>query len=110
MVNPETIWLAFQFSTDSNPAVRVSAILLSIFFSMTFKQATDDLDDDDGVHIKYRMDSSLLNLRHIKARTKTRERMWRDLIFGRSCSRLPHRASYAAHHVMLCDRLADVCL
>lgn len=39
------------------------SIFFSIFFSMMLKQATVDLDVDEGVYIRYRLDGSLFNLR-----------------------------------------------
>ncbi|XP_072050245.1 uncharacterized protein [Amphiura filiformis] len=47
--------------------------LFSIFFSMMLHQATVDLDDDDGIYIRYRTDGSLFNLRHLQARAS---RQW----------------------------------
>ena len=38
--------------------------LFTIFFSMMLHRATEDLDDDDSVYIRYRTDGSLFNLRH----------------------------------------------
>ena len=34
--------------------------LFSIFFSMMLKQATDDLEDEDFIYIRYRFDGSLV--------------------------------------------------
>ena len=56
--------------------------LFTIFFSIFFKQATDDLDDEDGVYIRYRLDGSLLNLRRLQAHTKTLEQLIRVLLFA----------------------------
>ena len=59
----------------------LATILFSIFFSMMLKQVIDDLDDEDGVHVKYRMDGSIFTLRLLQAHTKTQERLNRDLLF-----------------------------
>ena len=53
----------------------------SIFFSMMLKQATEDLDDDDAVYIRYRPDGCLFNLRRLQAHTKTLEQLIHDLLF-----------------------------
>ena len=49
--------------------------LFSIFFSTMLQQATEDLDDEDGVSIRYRTDGSLFNLRRLQAHTKTMEQV-----------------------------------
>ena len=56
--------------------------LFSMFFSMMLKQATDDLEDEDFVYIRYRLDGSLFNLRRLQAHTKTCERLIMDLLFA----------------------------
>ena len=47
--------------------------LFSIFFSMMLKQATDDLEDEDFVYIRYRLDGSLFNLRRKPTRRLVRD-------------------------------------
>jgi len=56
--------------------------LFSIFFSMMLKQATEDLEDDDFIYVRYRLDGSLFNLRRLQAHTKTHEQLIRDLLFA----------------------------
>ena len=47
--------------------------LFIIFFSMMVKQMTEDLDDDDGVYIRFGTDGSLFSPRRLQAHTKTTE-------------------------------------
>ena len=49
---------------------------------MMLKQAIEDLDDEDGVYIRYRLDGSLFNLRLLQAHTKTLELLIWDLLFA----------------------------
>ncbi|XP_037780222.1 uncharacterized protein LOC119576642 [Penaeus monodon] len=64
--------------------------LFSIFFSMMLKQATEDLDDDEAVYIRYRLDNSLFNLRRLHAHTKTLEQLIRDLLFADDAALVAH--------------------
>ena len=58
---------------------------------MMLKQATEDLDDEDGVYIRYRLDGSLFNLRRlVHAHTKTVEQLVRDLLFADDAALVAH--------------------
>ena len=105
MDNPEMTWLCLQFSTDGDSAAQeptqpdhtqwrlVGAILInndmkqgcvltqtlfSIFIRMMPKQATDYLDDEDGVYVRYCMVVSLLIPQCLQAHYKTQERLIRN--------------------------------
>ncbi|XP_072041153.1 uncharacterized protein [Amphiura filiformis] len=67
--------------------------LFSIFFSMMLHQATVDLDDDDGIYIRYRTDGSLFNLRRLQARTKTMDLLVRELLFADDAALVAHTES-----------------
>ena len=64
--------------------------LFSIFFSTMLKQALQDLDDDDAVYIRYRLDGSLFNLRRLQAHTKTLEQLIQDLLFADDAALVAH--------------------
>ena len=46
---------------------------------MMLQQVTEDLDDKDGVYIRFRTDGSL---RRLQAHTKTKEKLIRELSFA----------------------------
>ena len=62
----------------------------SIFFSMMLKQATVDLDDEDGVYARYHLEGSLYNLQRLQAHTKTQERLVRELLFAYNAALVTH--------------------
>ena len=72
----------FPISKGVKQGCVLAPTLFSIFFSMMLKQATEDLVDDDGEYVRYRLDSSLFNLRRLQAHTKTQERLIQDLLFA----------------------------
>ena len=57
---------------------------------MMLKQATEDLDDDEGVYIRYHLDSSLFNLRRLQAHTKWQEMLIQDLLFANDAALVAH--------------------
>lgn len=66
------------------------SIFFSIFFSMMLKQATVDLDVDEGVYIRYHLDGSLFNLWRLRAHKKTQERLIRNLLFADDAALIAH--------------------
>ena len=57
---------------------------------MMLKQVNEDLEDEDGVYGRYRLDGSLFNLRRPQAHTKTHERLIRDLLFADDAALVAH--------------------
>ena len=78
---------SFPYSNGVKQGVVLAPTLFSTFFSMMLKQVNKDLQDEDGVYVRYRLDGSLFNIRRFQAHTKTHERLIRDLL----CPGCPHR-------------------
>ena len=64
--------------------------LFSIFFTMMLQQATADLDEDDGIYVRYRTDGSLFNLRRLQAHTKTKNHLFREMLFADDAALAAH--------------------
>ena len=43
---------------------------------------SENIDDKDGVYIRFRTDCSLFNLRRLLAHTKSKEKLVRELLFA----------------------------
>ena len=80
----------FAISNGVKQGCVLAPTLFSIFFSMMLRQATEDLNDDDGIYIRYRLDGNLFNLRRLQAHTKTQEQLIRDLLFADDAALVAH--------------------
>ena len=80
----------FAISNGVKQSCVLAPTLFSIFFSMMLRQATEDLNDDDGIYIRYRLDGNLFNLRRLQAHTKTQEQLIRDLLFADDAALVAH--------------------
>ena len=80
----------FPISNGVKQGCVLPPTLFSIFFSMMLQRALDDLDDEDGVYIRYRTDGSLFNLRRLQAHSKTLEQLIRELLFADDAALLAH--------------------
>ena len=64
---------------------------------MMLKQFIEDLDDYGAIYIRYRLDSSLFNLRKLHAPTKTLEQLFRDLFFVDDAALVAHTERVLQH-------------
>ncbi|XP_076061594.1 uncharacterized protein LOC143037342 [Oratosquilla oratoria] len=91
----------FPISNGVKQGCVLALTLFSIFFNMMLKQAAKDLDDEDGVYVRYRLDGSLFNLRRLQAHTKTQERLIQDLLFADDAALVAH-TERALQHITSC--------
>ena len=88
LLYPAAAWMR----TRTNP--------FSTFFGMMLQQATEDIDDEDGVYVRYRTDGSLFNLRPLQAYRKTLEQLFRELLFVAAA--IVVRTETALQHITSC--------
>ena len=81
---------SFPNSNGVKQGFVLAPTLFSIFFSMMLKQVNEDLEDEDGVYVRYGLDGSLFNLRRLQAHTKTHEGLIRDLLFADDVTLVAH--------------------
>ncbi|XP_064495874.1 uncharacterized protein LOC135405089 [Pseudopipra pipra] len=68
---------------------------------MMLQRATADLDDQDGIYIRYRTDGSLFNLRQLKAHTKTLNHLAWELLYADDAALVAHTEA-ALQHLTSC--------
>ncbi|XP_063597258.1 uncharacterized protein LOC134773939 [Penaeus indicus] len=68
--------------------VKQGCVLAPTLFSMVFSAMLTDAfhDCQDGMHVRYRTDGGLFNLRRLQAVTKVKETIIRDFLFADDCA------------------------
>ena len=75
--------------------------IFCIFIGVILQQATDSTDDVDVVHIRYRLDGSLFNLRRLQANSKIQENLILKLLFADDADLVAH-TEHALQRIMAC--------
>ena len=83
----------FKITNGLKQGCVLALTLFTLFCSMMRQQVTEDLDDKDGVYIRFRTDGSLFNLRHLQANTKVKDKLIRELLFTDEAVLVAHTES-----------------
>ena len=86
---------SFPISNGFKQGYVLASTLLSIFFSIMFRVAKEDLPD--GIYIRFRADCSLFNLQYLLVRTKTIEVLITELLFADDRALLAHTEAALQH-------------
>ncbi|KAI8519286.1 hypothetical protein Bbelb_025430 [Branchiostoma belcheri] len=79
----------FEISNGVKQGCVLAPILFNLFFTCVLNQALSDVRD--GVHLKYRTDGSLFDLRRLKAKTKTVVTTILEALFADDCALVAHK-------------------
>uniref|UniRef100_A0A5F8G352 Reverse transcriptase domain-containing protein n=1 Tax=Monodelphis domestica TaxID=13616 RepID=A0A5F8G352_MONDO len=82
----------FNISNDVKQGCILAPILFNLSFTQVLQHAVMDLDL--GVYIKYRLDGSPFDLRHLTAKTKTTERLILEALFTDDCALMAHQENH----------------
>ena len=74
--------------TSQKPSQQQGCVIAPTLFSMVFSAMLTDAfrDSRDNIHVKYRTDGGLFNLRRLQAVTKVKETVIRDFLFADDCA------------------------
>ncbi|KAL8606845.1 hypothetical protein ACOMHN_036483 [Nucella lapillus] len=81
----------FEITNGVKQGCVLAPVLFNLFFTCIISHAVRDIED--GVYIRYRMDGSLFDLRHLSAKTKTINKFILEALFADDCALMAHTES-----------------
>ncbi len=88
-------------SFEVNVGVKQGCVLAPVLFNIFLSAITclfhRVMGHEDGVHVEYRLDGSLFNIRRLQARTKTKTRQICELQYADDCAVLAHSPDSMQH-------------
>ena len=82
---------AFVISNGVKQGCVLAPVLFNVFFTCMLSHAVRDLKK--GVYIRYRLDSSLFDLRRLTAETKSLQSLLQEVLFADDCALVAHTES-----------------
>ena len=79
----------FKITNGVKQGCLLSSTVFTLFFSMMLQHVTEDLDDEDGVYIRFRIDGSLFNVSPHKDKRETDH----ELLFADAAAPVAHTDS-----------------
>lgn len=79
---------AFPIRNGVKQGCVVAPILFVIFFAQMLKEALSSTEE--GIYIRFRTDGGAFNLQRLKAKTKVKDQLYRDLLFADDCGMFSH--------------------
>ncbi|KAJ7395218.1 hypothetical protein BTVI_157722 [Pitangus sulphuratus] len=86
----DTLSEPFPIANGVKQGCVLAPTLFTVFFSMMLQRAMADLDDGNGVYIRYRTDGSLFNLRRLKVHIKTLNHLIHELLYADDATLVAH--------------------
>ena len=82
---------SFVISNGMKQACVLVPIKINLFFTGVPTHAVRDIDH--AVYLRYRLDGSLFDLRHLSVNAQTPERIFLDVLFAYDCVLMAHKES-----------------
>ncbi len=88
-------------SFEVNAGLKQGCVLAPVLFNILLSAITclfhRVMGHEDGVHVEYRLDGSLFNIRQLQARTNTKTRQICELQYAGDCASLAHSPDSMLH-------------
>ncbi len=99
----------FNISNGGNQKCVLAPVPFNLYFACVLSHAVRDLEL--GVYLQYRLDGSMFDLRRLRAKTKTVEKLNLEALFIDDCALITHKESNLKHIMnMFVEASSPFCL